>query len=701
MGIHNSWQELTEAQRTSQLERLKLTSTGRSVLERLGSSESYIYEADRKEKMPPYMRESFSITQSANELSQNPGLTAAPQSSTPAPLIRWPSRRPHHQVFYADNASDFGEDESQPNRGKATSGEYELRPDGHRPYRRQEPGGLGESSTPPEVKDYGDEIDRWRENYWKNRRYAYTDDNVDDMHDAGIDQHHKSGRPPSRQQNRRQTTESPDSEEANGSGEEARKNQPYRRRDPSRNAADHDRRGAPREKYDADQSDVLNSSHRKKRRGPQGDHDADEREASVRKFGKRTRGPTRDDKDEQGAVPINGRKKNVRPQGGYNAEPGDVMGKNRRTRTKTKGLPENYEEDQERDSVVGRRRRTRRPQGGYGASLGEGLDNSQRKKAREPLQDYDADQKVPDSVRRRTRGPLGNYNIKKESNPNSSNPRKRRRPLEDYEEDQGDVLADDYNRKTIGPREKYNNNGEEALEKSYGKWRESAQDYDADPDSVPDNWRGGRAGGPQTSYDSDQTEKSVAQKSDIFAGDIADTVPRQKRARRRRKNDNNMGDTLLDTTRAKEAVRQQTTPSGLEEFINFDDDDFTGQAEPSGTSGTSSEQRTERGLGSLVSPFGLIVQAATVKSIGDIFRESGFREDFAGAARMNKFALAFRIVNNIVCGGEKEDFHLRGEDSSYRQECVYRYRAKTRGNSCVREADVFTAKKFGAWRAAN
>ncbi|KAL3219408.1 hypothetical protein MRX96_030426 [Rhipicephalus microplus] len=93
--------------------------------------------------------------------------------------------------------------------------------------------------------------------------------------------------------------------------------------------------------------------------------------ASVRNFGKRTRGRTRDDKDEQEGVPINGRRKNVRPQGGYSAEPGDVMGNNHRTRTKTKGLPENYEEDQERDSVVGRRRRTRRPQGGYGASLGE------------------------------------------------------------------------------------------------------------------------------------------------------------------------------------------------------------------------------------------------------------------------------------------------------------------------------------------
>lgn len=51
------------AQRTSQLERLKLTTMGRSVLERLGYSESYICEADREEKMPPYLRESFSIAQ--------------------------------------------------------------------------------------------------------------------------------------------------------------------------------------------------------------------------------------------------------------------------------------------------------------------------------------------------------------------------------------------------------------------------------------------------------------------------------------------------------------------------------------------------------------------------------------------------------------------------------------------------------------
>lgn len=55
-------------------------------------------------------------------------------------------------------------------------------------------------------------------------------------------------------------------------------------------------------------------------------------------------------------------------------------------------------------------------------------------------------------------------------------------------------------------------------------------------------------------------------------------------------------------------------------------------------------------VGSLLPSLGLRVQPPAVKSIGDIFREGGFREDFAGAARMNKFALAFRIVNNIVCG---------------------------------------------------
>lgn len=63
MGVHNTWQELVEAQRTSQLERLRLTSTGRSVLARLGYGERYICEADRKVKVPPYLRDSLSIAQ--------------------------------------------------------------------------------------------------------------------------------------------------------------------------------------------------------------------------------------------------------------------------------------------------------------------------------------------------------------------------------------------------------------------------------------------------------------------------------------------------------------------------------------------------------------------------------------------------------------------------------------------------------------
>lgn len=38
------------------------------------------------------------------------------------------------------------------------------------------------------------------------------------------------------------------------------------------------------------------------------------------------------------------------------------------------------------------------------------------------------------------------------------------------------------------------------------------------------------------------------------------------------------------------------------------------------------------------------------RSIGEILHDGGYREDFAGAAYMNKFALAFRVVNNVVCG---------------------------------------------------
>ncbi|XP_037501353.1 uncharacterized protein LOC119375243 [Rhipicephalus sanguineus] len=63
MWVHSTWQEQLEAQRTSQLDRLRLTSTGRSVLAHLGYGECYTCEADRKVKVPPYLGDSLSIAQ--------------------------------------------------------------------------------------------------------------------------------------------------------------------------------------------------------------------------------------------------------------------------------------------------------------------------------------------------------------------------------------------------------------------------------------------------------------------------------------------------------------------------------------------------------------------------------------------------------------------------------------------------------------
>ncbi|KAH7976687.1 hypothetical protein HPB52_018123 [Rhipicephalus sanguineus] len=56
MGVHNTWQELVEAQRTSQFERLRLTSTGRSVLPRLGYGERYICEGGPQSEASPKCR---------------------------------------------------------------------------------------------------------------------------------------------------------------------------------------------------------------------------------------------------------------------------------------------------------------------------------------------------------------------------------------------------------------------------------------------------------------------------------------------------------------------------------------------------------------------------------------------------------------------------------------------------------------------
>ncbi|KAL1447736.1 hypothetical protein MTO96_028384 [Rhipicephalus appendiculatus] len=230
---------------------------------------------------------------------------------------------------------------------------------------------------------------------------------------------------------------------------------------------------------------------------------------------------------------------------------------------------------------------------------------------------------------------------------------------------------------------------------SYGKRREGPRDYDADPGGVPDNWRGGRARGPQGSYDVDQGaamsngrrrtrlprgnyeddqdssrdwsaekehdqtpshisesgaerhyakdyendveepistayagsnrraktesrddrarelaaadvneeldnkprlgERSHAQGIDTLAEGKGDGVLRHKRARRRGKNQNKLGDTLLDTTRTREAARLQTTAGGFEDFINFDDDDFTGEEEPSEASEAGGEQSNDKG----------------------------------------------------------------------------------------------------------
>ncbi|XP_065297403.1 uncharacterized protein [Dermacentor albipictus] len=61
MGVHNTWQELAEAHKNSQLERLKLTPTGRSVLRNLNYSETYVADTDKKERIPPDVRECISI----------------------------------------------------------------------------------------------------------------------------------------------------------------------------------------------------------------------------------------------------------------------------------------------------------------------------------------------------------------------------------------------------------------------------------------------------------------------------------------------------------------------------------------------------------------------------------------------------------------------------------------------------------------
>lgn len=58
LGIYNTWEELAEAHKTSQIERLKLTSTGRDTLIRLGYRVEYEY---RKRRVPLPLREKITV----------------------------------------------------------------------------------------------------------------------------------------------------------------------------------------------------------------------------------------------------------------------------------------------------------------------------------------------------------------------------------------------------------------------------------------------------------------------------------------------------------------------------------------------------------------------------------------------------------------------------------------------------------------
>ncbi|XP_077564672.1 uncharacterized protein LOC144180160 [Haemaphysalis longicornis] len=61
LGVHNTWEEMAEAHKASQLERLKLTSTGRAVLRYLNYSETYIADTDEKARLPLELREAILV----------------------------------------------------------------------------------------------------------------------------------------------------------------------------------------------------------------------------------------------------------------------------------------------------------------------------------------------------------------------------------------------------------------------------------------------------------------------------------------------------------------------------------------------------------------------------------------------------------------------------------------------------------------
>ncbi|XP_077541036.1 uncharacterized protein LOC144153257 [Haemaphysalis longicornis] len=61
LGVHNTWEEMVEAHKASQRERLKLTPTGRAVLRFLSYSETYIADTDQKARLPSELRETICI----------------------------------------------------------------------------------------------------------------------------------------------------------------------------------------------------------------------------------------------------------------------------------------------------------------------------------------------------------------------------------------------------------------------------------------------------------------------------------------------------------------------------------------------------------------------------------------------------------------------------------------------------------------
>ncbi|XP_065288040.1 uncharacterized protein [Dermacentor albipictus] len=63
MGVHTSWEELAEAHLINQIERLKLTTTGRAILRRTGYANNLEHDGERKEKITSKLQECLQVLQ--------------------------------------------------------------------------------------------------------------------------------------------------------------------------------------------------------------------------------------------------------------------------------------------------------------------------------------------------------------------------------------------------------------------------------------------------------------------------------------------------------------------------------------------------------------------------------------------------------------------------------------------------------------